>query len=70
MAVLQRLVKFTVRSSTSLVSNGLFQFWDKFRQIAGTSTPERVAGFAALKCRAPQGEALDHQALPIPTILQ
>jgi hypothetical protein len=35
-AALNRLFKFTVRSSTALVPNGVVQFWGKFRHAAGT----------------------------------
>lgn len=41
-AALNRLLKFTVRSSTALVSNGVVQFWGKFRQVAGTCAFARV----------------------------
>ncbi len=42
-AALNRIFRYTVRSSTALVSNGVFLFLDKFRQMTGTCTAETVA---------------------------
>jgi hypothetical protein len=55
-AALNRLVKFTVRSSTALVPNSVVQFWSRFRHVAETavlSTPLAASGTNVLSPEIP-----------------
>ena len=69
-ATLNRIVRFTMRSSTALVSTGVFHFLDKFRQITGTCTAEAVSEKTICPSTTPSPSPSELPVTPGPSALQ
>ena len=67
-ATLNRLFRYTMRSSTALVSTGVFHFLDKFRQMTGTCTAETAAEKTVCPSTTPSPS--DLPVTPGPSALQ